>query len=341
MVSVDETVGVLMVNTGSPEEPTPRSVRKYLSRFLSDPRICPMNPLAWRLILHLCILPVRGKKSARKYRAIWTREGSPLSIAHDKLNRGLQRAYDEQGAAVEVRTAMSYSAPSISDQLEELRSCGCTRLVVLPLYPQSAHSTTGAVKDGLARALRKLPWDVECDVVEQYSEDAVYAKAIAASIRNAGFGEQPGDRLLFAFHSIPLADIERGDTYELQTGATSLAVACELGLDRTNWTIGYQCRFDKGREWLGPFTKDVLARWAANGRGRVFMVCPNFAVDCLETLYDIGCELQPYYEDQVRKNGRDYDAQPLVAVPCLNATKAHVSVLQHVLAPYVGAGSGA
>ncbi len=341
MVSVDETVGVLMVNTGSPEEPTPRSVRKYLSRFLSDSCICPINPAAWWLILHLCILPVRGKKSARKYRAIWTDEGSPLTIAHDKLNRGLQRAYDEQGAAVEVRTAMSYSAPFIPDQLQALRSAGCDRLVVLPLYPQSAHSTTGAVKAGVARALSKLSWGVECDVVEQYSEDAVYAKAIAASVRNAGFGEQPGDRLLFAFHSIPLTDIERGDTYELQTGATSLAVASELGLDRTDWTIGYQCRFDKGREWLGPFTKDVLARWAANGRGRVFMVCPNFAVDCLETLYDIGCELQPYYEDQVRKNGRDYDAQPLVAVPCLNATKAHVSVLQHVLAPYVGAGSGA
>lgn len=299
-----------------------------------------MNPLGWWFILHLFILPARGKASARKYQAIWTDEGSPLTVAHDKLNRGVQRAYDEQGAPVIVRTAMSYSEPFIPSQLEQLRESGCTRLVVLPLYPQSAHSTTGAVKDGLDRALRKLSWDVECDVVEQYSEDALYVKAVAALIRNAGFGEQPGDRLLFAYHSIPLNDIENGDTYELQTGATSLAVASELGLDRKDWTIGYQCRFDKGREWLGPFTKDVLARWAANGQGRVFMVCPNFAVDCLETLYDIGCELRPYYEGLVRESGRDYQSQPLIAVPCLNATKAHVSVIQHVLAPYMSSSQG-
>ena len=328
-----------MVNTGSPEEPTPRSVRRYLSRFLFDPCIRPMNPVGWWLILHLFILPSRGRASAKKYQAIWTQEGSPLTIAHEKLNRGLQRAYDEQGANVVVRTAMSYSSPSILSQLQDLRERGCARVVVLPLYPQSAHSTTGAVRGGVSQALEKLSWGVDCRIIDQYSEDPVYLQAVAASIRNAGFGERADDRLLFAFHSIPFADIENGDTYELQTGATSLGVASELGLDRTAWTIGYQCRFDKGREWIGPFTKDVLARWAANGQGRVFMVCPNFAVDCLETLYDIGCELQPYYEEAVRAAGRDYLAQPLVTVPCLNATKAHVRVLQHVLAPYVGATS--
>ncbi len=181
--------------------------------------------------------------------------------------------------------------------MKELKEEGCTELVVLPMYPQSAFSTTGSVSDGVAKAVRRARFKGDVRLIDGYGEDATYVRAVAASIRNAGFSEESGDRLLFSFHSIPLKDIEAGDTYELQTGATSLAVAGELGLDRRSWTISYQSRFDKGRTWLSPFTRPTLERLAqaAEPGSRLFMVCPNFSVDCLETLYDVPYELEPLY----------------------------------------------
>ena len=327
--------GVLIVNTGTPEAPKPHAVRKYLAKFLMDKHIAPMNRAGWWIIVHLFILPKRGKASAAKYAKIWTNEGSPFTIAHEKLAAGLGRAFQEEGASVVVRHAMSYGEPSILQAVRELSDAGCTRLVVLPLYPQSAYSTVGPVSDAVACAVKRAHWKGEVTVAGDYHENPVYVKAVAASIKHAGFDPESNDRILFSFHSIPLADIEAGDTYELQTGASSLQIASELGLERTRWTIGYQCRFDMAREWLSPFTKDVLARWAEAGGGRVFVVCPNFAVDCLETLYDIDYELKPYYFEQLRHAGRQARPSDFTYVPCLDKSRAHVKVLMDVLRPYV------
>lgn len=330
-----DSCGILLVNTGTPEAPRPRAVRKYLAKFLMDKRIAPMNRVGWWFVLHLFILPKRGRKSAEKYASIWTEEGSPFVLAHRKLEQGLNAAFAAEGRPVVVRHAMNYSSPAIASALRELKEAGCGRLVVLPLYPQSAYSTTGAVSDSLACALKKTRWDVSVDFIENYYENPTYLRAIAASIRHAGFDVHSNDRLLFSYHSIPLADIEAGDTYELQTGASSLQIASELGLDRNRWTIGYQCRFDKGREWLSPFTKDVLARWAEAGEGRVFLVCPNFAVDCLETLYDVEKELKSFFFMRLRQRGRRPRSNDFVYVPCLDKSRAHVRVLADVLRPYV------
>lgn len=329
--------GVLLVNTGTPSAPKPRAVRKYLGRFLMDERIAPMNRALWWIIVHLFILPVRGRKSAAKYEQIWTDEGSPFTVAHEKLASGLSSAFGEAGygGAVAVRQAMSYGEPSIAATLEELSGMGCSHLIVLPLYPQSAHSTTGSVHDGIERACKKVGWTGTVDFIDNYHDNPTYIRALAASIRHAGFDSESDDALLFSYHSIPLVDIESGDTYELQTGASSLQIASELGIDRKRWTIGYQCRFDKRREWLSPYTTEVLARWAEAGVGRVFFVCPGFAVDCLETLYDINAELRPFYEERMRAAGRQVLADDFVYVPCLDRSKAHAKVLFDVLVPYV------
>lgn len=382
-----EKVGVIIANTGTPAAPTKKAVKKYLSQFLMDPRICPMPRPIWWMLLHAHILRKRAKASAEKYQAIWTAAGSPMAVAYEGLERGLAEYYHSLGMAVEVRAAMSYGSPSLKGAIKELREAGCTRLVVLPMYPQSAFSTTSSVADGVARAVRRARWKHPVDFIDSYGTDPVYVRAIAASVRNAGFSEERGDRLLFSYHSIPLKDIEAGDTYELQTGATSLAVAGELGLDRRTWTISYQSRFDKGRTWLSPFTRPTLVRLAqaAEGEGRLFVVCPNFAVDCLETLYDVPCELEPIYRaalagelvdadeepgalENTGRRGAHCDAhleahramaetvrmrraaegfrrgahqeiaddEPFVYVPCLNKSRAHLKVLTHVLAPYVG-----
>lgn len=335
IVQEEDCIGILLVNTGTPDEPSPRAVRKYLARFLMDPRIAPMNRVAWWLILHLFILPKRGRVSAAKYAKIWTDEGSPFTIAHENLVCGLAEQLAEEGFNVVVRSAMSYSAPFVSDVLRALEEAGCTRLVVLPLYPQSAHSTTKAVSDAVTRELCYTDWRVPYTIVDNYHDVPTYVRAITASIRQAGFEIDSDDKVLFSYHSIPLADIEKGDTYEVQTGASSVQIANELGIERDRWAIGYQCRFDKGREWLSPFMSDVLARWASSDVGRVFFVCPNFAVDCLETLYDIEHELKPFYFEEIKKAGRVPQDAEFIYVPCLDRSRAHVEVLADVLRPYL------
>lgn len=305
-------VGVIIANTGTPAAPTPKAVKKYLAQFLMDPRICPMPRPVWWMLLHTVILRKRSRASAEKYRAIWTVSGSPMAVAYEGLQRGLSDYYAELGLSVEVRSAMSYGEPSLKQAIRELQEARCERLVVLPMYPQSALSTTSSVADGVARAVRRARWKGAVDFIDDYSEHPVYVAAIAASVRNAGFSEERGDRLLFSYHSIPLKDIEAGDTYELQTGATSLAVAGELGLDRRSWTISYQSRFDKGRTWLSPFTRPTLVRLAqaAEPGSRLFVVCPNFAVDCLETLYDVPNELEPIYRAALAGEIVDADEEP-------------------------------
>lgn len=305
-------VGVIIANTGTPEAPTRKAVRKYLSQFLMDPRICPMPRPVWWTLLHTHILGKRSRASAEKYEKIWTEEGSPLIAITASLERGLNDYYASRGLPVMVRAGMSYGKPQLKRVVKELKEAGCTELVVLPMYPQSAFSTTGSVSDGVGRAVRRARFKGNVRLIDGYGENPVYVRAVAASIRNAGFSEERGDRLLFSYHSIPLKDIEAGDTYELQTGATSLAVAGELGLDRRSWTISYQSRFDKGRTWLSPFTRPTLVRLAqaAEGDGRLFMVCPNFAVDCLETLYDVPCELEPIYRAALAGELVNADEEP-------------------------------
>ena len=330
-----QRIGVLLANTGTPKSPEPRDVRRYLGRFLMDERIRPMAKVPWWLILHLCILPTRSVKSGKKYAKIWTESGSPFDVEHAKLRSLLEQCLQEDGMDAPVQVGQSYGESSIEQALASLREQGCAQVVALPLYPQSAHSTTLSVKDGVAAAMEGLSWHAPVSFVESYGMDSAYVEAVARTVSEAGFNAQAGDRLLFNYHSIPVKDIEQGDTYEPQTGATALAVAGHLRLEREQWTIGYNCRFDKSREWLQPFTRGVLTRWAQAREGRVFMVCPNFAVDCLETLYDIDYELVPWYRQAVEQAGRSYKGSELVYVPCLNGTPMHASVLAHVLAPYL------
>ncbi|MEG0323943.1 MAG: ferrochelatase, partial [Raoultibacter sp.] len=260
----------------------------------------------------------------------------PFTLGHEKLVTGLAAKFSDAGYDnVLVRHAMSYSDPSIAVGIQTFIDEGCDRIVVVPLYPQSAHSTTGSVHDSVEKAVKKSNWLGDVDFIDNYHDHPTYIKALAASIKHAGFEPNSNDMLLFSFHSIPLVDIEAGDTYELQSGASSLQIASELGIDRKRWTISYQCRFDKSREWLTPFTKDVLMRWADADIGRLYYVCPGFAVDCLETIYDIGMELKPFYLEKALEAGHPRHEDDFVYVPCLNSSKAHAKVLFDVVCPYV------
>lgn len=319
--------GIIIANTGTPAMPTSDAVGAYLHRFLSDPRICPMNPHLWHFILDRFIIPRRAPVSARKYASIWMPQGSPLDVHMNSLACKLDKTFaeEDQGDIVTVTYAMSYSSPTFDDALEVCRQARCERLVVVPLYPQSAFSTTQAAQDAFIRALEQTDWSPELHFIEAYGDNAFYIDAIADSARAKGFDARQGDKLLLAFHSIPMADIRNCDTYDVQTQRTAHEVARVLSLEEGNWGIGYQCRFDKSRAWLGPSTTTALD--VLGDARRLFVVAPNFSVDCLETLYDIQVELRDLW--LAKGTRRDYAS--FCYVPCLNDSDAHVRLLRHLI----------
>jgi ferrochelatase len=328
--------GIVLVNTGTPDEPTPDCVKKYLSEFLMNKRIVSMNRFLWWLILHLRILPSYQTISANKYKTIWTAEGSPFMVAHELLQYGLEKELHENGLVDnKVILAMSYGNPSIEDALYELKVAACTDVLVLPLYPQSAFSSTGAVYDAFEKILAKMKWDVTCQLIDNYYDNSVYIRAIAASLRHAGFNSHRGDKVLMSFHSIPLKDIDSGDTYDMQVNETGKLIANELGLSVDNYALGFASCFGKREAWLSPFSSDILKSWARLGMGRIFVVCPGFSIDCLETLYDIEYVLKPDFLEACQQTKVAYSPENFIYVGALDKSKAHVKVLMEVLRPYV------
>ena len=323
--------GVLMVNTGSPAAPTAPAVAAYLKTFLMDERIRPLPAPVWRAILDHIILPRRSPASAAKYASIWTEAGSPLIVGCCALAARVEQALHAGAAATEpwrdaaVRAAMVYGEPGVEAALRELRAAGCERLAVLPLYPQSAYSTTAAALDAVARGLQRMGWEPPLTAVESYGDDAGYVDAVAASIRAAGF-DAAGDYLLLSFHAVPLPDVDAGDTYPQQVGKTARAVAARLGLDEGAWSFSYQSPFEDGRRWTGPNTARTVRALARHEPRRLVVACPGFSVDCLETLYDVEQVMLPAYRAQ-----RGGDAPGLVYVPCLNDAQDHARVLADIV----------
>ena len=327
---------VIISNTGSPAAATPEAVGVYLKQFLSHPRICPMNPRIWNFMLDHIILPKRRVKSAQKYKLIWTDEGFRFLLDHEALAQKITERYAAQGKDVKVAVGMSFGEPSIPHAMEKLRQEGYERLLVLPLYPQNAFSQAGIVADEAFACAPKTGWEGRVEIVPDYSANKRYLEAIADSVRASGFDAAAGDHLLMSYHSVPLADIENGDTYRDTTQRTSQSVAELLGLDRESWSISYQCRFDKEREWVSPFVATVFQEIAQKGiDGKLYMICPNFSVDCLETYYDIGYEFKPLWDGMMKAMGFGPNEHELVYIPCLNAGDAHAEVVMSVLDPLI------
>ncbi len=304
------SIGLLLVNLGTPDAPTPTAVRRYLKEFLSDTRVVEIPRLIWWPILNGVILNTRPRKSAKKYASVWMTEGSPLKV-HTERQAKLLAGYlgDTLKTPVKVALAMRYGNPSIDSVLAELKAGGCDRILVLPLYPQYASSTTGAVFDVIADRIKRTRSLPELRLVRGFHDDAGYIEALAASIRDHWEKHGRGDRLVMSFHGLPRYTVERGDPYYDECQATASLLASALGLAPEQWQITFQSRFGR-TEWLQPYTSVVLADLAKQGVGRVDIACPGFPADCLETLEEIGME---GHEDFLAAGG-----QELRLIPCLN-----------------------
>ncbi len=310
----DARSAVLLVNLGTPDAPTTRAVRRYLSEFLHDRRVVDLSRWLWCPALHGVILPLRSPRVAAKYAAIWIEgRGSPLRVHSEDLREGLARRLPEARVAL----AMRYGEPGIAAVLRGLRDEGLRRLLVLPLYPQYSATTTASVFDAVERELARWEDRPELRCVRDYHADPGWLDAIAASL-HAARAVDPGERLLLSFHGIPERYVRRGDPYPRECEAGASAIAQRLRLDPSQWKLAYQSRF--GREpWLGPSTLDVLRDWARQGVKRVDVACPGFAVDCLETLEEIAQENAAWFVEQ--------GGGALRYLPALNAGAGHVEAL--------------
>jgi ferrochelatase len=315
-------LGVLLVNLGTPEAPTARAVRRYLAEFLSDPRVVEAPRALWWLALHGVILRIRPRRSAEAYAKIWTPQGSPLLVHSQALEQGLQRRLAARfGDRVLVALAMSYGLPAIGSTLEQLRHQNVRRLLVLPLYPQYSGSTTASIIERVTGEVARWRWIPELRFVNDYHDDEPYVAAVADSVAEH-WRVHGRKHLLFSFHSIPQRFFLAGDPYHCQCQATARLVAARLGLAAEDWSVGFQSRF--GREpWLQPYTDLLLEKYAQSGPAELTVVCPGFAVDCLETLEEVDIRYRAAF--YVR------GGEALDYVPCLNSSEGHVTLLEHLL----------
>ena len=304
------STALLIVNLGTPEAPTPRAVRRYLAEFLHDHRVVQLTRWLWCPLLHFIILPLRGPKAAAKYASIWMPEGSPLAVH----TRRLAGAVQDRLPGWRVQDAMRYGEPSIGSRLQAWRAEGVQKVVVLPLYPQYSTTTTESVRDVVTREARGL--DVR--FIEDYPVDPGWVAAVVGSIRSWRAEHGAGEHLLFSYHGLPQRLARNGDPYPQRCEASTRAIVQALGLRDGEWTLTYQSRFGKER-WLEPATDATLQAMAARGVRRVDVVCPGFAVDCLETLEEIAMQNAELFHEA--------GGEALRYIPCLNDAPAHADAL--------------
>ena len=322
-----EKLGILMVNLGSPDAPTPSAVRRYLAEFLWDPRVVEFPRLPWWLILHGIILRLRPRRSARAYKKVWSMEGSPL-IATSKLQaQAIEKKIQERFRGnVLVDLAMRYGNPSIKSGLEALRLAGARRLLILPLYPQYSATTTASVFDEVTNVLQSWRWLPDLRFINHYHDHPKYISALANSIRQHWAEHKRGQKLLFSFHGIPQRYFDQGDPYFCHCQKTARLVAEELELEDSEWQVVFQSRF--GRDpWLQPYCDKTLEQLPDNGVRSIDIICPGFSADCLETLEEINMENREIF---LQAGGDEYSY-----IPALNASAEHIDVICEVLTAHM------
>jgi ferrochelatase len=313
------SIGVLLVNLGTPEAPTSKAVRPYLRQFLSDPRVIEWPRWLWLPVLEAIILRVRPRRSARLYETIWTDEGSPLLTISQEIAANLEEALaGSSETPVKVALAMRYGQPSIAAGLEELRQANAQRILILPLYPQYSATTVGTIFDEVFDTLKQWRWVPEIRTINHYHQHPLYIEAIVGSICRYWSENGRGERLLLSFHGIPISYSQKGDPYRDQCQQTARLITRALEADEEEVFFTFQSRFGP-EDWLQPYSDETLIAWAQEGIGRVDTICPGFATDCLETLQEMGMENRDLY---LEAGGEEY-----AYIPALNTAPEHIRLL--------------
>jgi ferrochelatase len=314
-------IGVLLVNLGTPDAPTPAALRRYLKEFLSDPRVIERQSMLWKFILHTVILPLRPRLKARAYRKIWNRERdeSPFKTITRAQAEKLAELFNADSNNIVIDWAMRYGQPSIAARLDSLLLAGCTRILVAPLYPQYAAATTGTVADETYRCLMRLRFQPALRIARPYYDDPVYIDALASSLAAAtSAAVNPPEVVLASFHGLPKEYAEKGDPYPQHCAVTTALLRERLGVDESRLMMTFQSRFGR-TEWLTPYTDKTVEALAKRGVKHLAVITPGFSADCLETLEEIAIENAHIFR---RHGGKGF-----TVVPCLNDSPGGMATL--------------
>lgn len=311
-------VGVLLVNLGTPDAPTPSAVRRYLKEFLSDPRVVEIPKLVWWPILNGIILNTRPRKSAHAYQQVWTAEGSPLAAITKAQAKALQARL---GDGIMVSWAMRYGNPALGDEVQKLKDAGCDRILIAPLYPQYSGATTATVMDALGDQLAKMRWQPAVRTLPAYYDDPLHIEALRSDIARQlkGLSFVP-EVLLLSFHGMPERTLHLGDPYHCQCQKTGrlLAEALKGQFPDLRIEVTFQSRFGRAK-WLEPATDAVLAAEGAKGTRRLAIAAPGFSADCLETREELAIRGREQFEEA--------GGEHFAALDCLNAGDAGMAML--------------
>ena len=314
--------GILLINLGTPDAPTPKALRCYLKEFLSDRRVVEIPRIVWWLVLNGIILNIRPKKSAAKYASIWMPEGSPLKVHTERQTKLLKGWLGEKTQSpFQIEYAMRYGNPSIALGLNKLKSAGCDRILLLPMYPQYAASTTATAYDAAFAHLSHLRNMPAVRTVKHYHDDTGYIQALAQNIRQYWQTHGQPDVLVMSFHGLPRYTLDKGDPYHCECQKTGRLLAEKLGLNADKYRITFQSRFGKA-EWLQPYTDKTVEQLAQSHTARVDVVCPGFTADCLETLEEINQEVR---ESFLQAGGREFHY-----IPALNESPTWINALGQI-----------
>jgi protoporphyrin/coproporphyrin ferrochelatase len=316
--------GVLLVNLGTPEQPTPDAVRRYLRAFLGDPRVVEMPRLLWKPLLEGAVLPFRAARVAKAYASIWHRDTdeSPLRYYTRRQSAALQQRFAWDRGDIEVAWAMRYGEPSIERGIDRLMTAGCTEIILVPLYPQYSATTTATVNDVAFAYLARLRDQPGITTIHDFHDHPAYIGAIAGSLSRAMSDAGRPDHLLVSFHGLPERNGALGDPYAEQCRATAEHVRQALHLAGAGYSVAFQSQFGR-QKWVGPSTLAEVVRLAEGGVRHLMIVAPGFMADCLETLEEVRVEIRDLFLGA--------GGERLTYVPCLNDSDEAIDVLEAVV----------
>jgi ferrochelatase len=332
--------GILLINLGTPDSPSTRDVRRYLTEFLNDPRVIDISPAGRFFLVNFIIVPFRASKSAKLYSHIWTPAGSPLLIHGMNVKRKLQ---DALGADYAVELGMRYQKPSIASALENLRKARVEKIIILPLYPQYASSSTGSSVEKALGIIRKWEVTPTVEIISKFYDDEGFLKACTETARKYDLKDY--DHFLFSYHGLPERHIRKSDAhygtgahctfgsccdtitdknqycYRASCFATTRSLVKALNIPEGKYTTSFQSRLDD--KWIKPYSDKVLEELAAKGVKRLLVFSPAFVADCLETLHEIGTE----YDELFKKAG----GEKVQLVESLNDSPAWITALKNMI----------